>query len=54
MGMIDEVRLYARPLTAAEVYQNFASTQPYNVAPKGKLPTVWGAFEDKIIVLPSP
>ena len=47
MGMIDEVRLYARPLTAAEVYQNFVSTQPYNVAPKGKLSTVWGKIKTK-------
>lgn len=47
MGMIDEVRLYARPLTAAEVYQNFVSTQPYNVASKGKLSTVWGKIKTK-------
>ena len=45
MGMIDEVRLYARPLTAAEVYQNFVSTQLYNVASKGKLSTVWGKIK---------
>ena len=47
MGMIDEVRLYARPLTAAEVYQNFSSTQPYNVTSKGKLSTVWGKIKTK-------
>ena len=47
MGIIDEVRLYARPLTAAEVYQNFVSTQPYNVASKGKLSTVWGKIKTK-------
>lgn len=46
-GMIDEVRLYARPLTAAEVYQNFVSTQPYNVASKGKLSTVWATLKTK-------
>ena len=45
MGMIDEVRLYARPLTAAEVHQNFVSTQPYNVASKRKLSTVWGKIK---------
>ena len=45
MGMIDEVRLYARPLTTAEVYQNFVSTQPYNVASKRKLSTVWGKIK---------
>ena len=47
MGMIDEVRLYARPLTAAEVYQNFVSTQPYTVASKGKLSTVWATLKTK-------
>ena len=48
MGMIDEVRFYARPLTAAEVIQNFESTEPYHIAPKGKLPTVWGALKRKL------
>ncbi len=48
MGTIDEVRLYARPLTAAEVYQNFVSTQPYNVTPKGKLSTVWATLKTKL------
>ena len=48
MGMIDEVRLYARPLTAAEVYQNFVSTQPYNIAPKGKLSTTWATLKTKL------
>ena len=47
MGMIDEVRFYARPLTADEVLQNFESTQPYNVALKGKLSTVWGEIKTK-------
>ncbi|RKU28315.1 hypothetical protein C6499_10125 [Candidatus Poribacteria bacterium] len=46
-GMIDEVRFYDRPLTADEVIQNFESTEPYNVAPKGKLSTVWGALKAK-------
>ena len=48
MGMIDEVRFYNRPLTADEVTQNFESTEPYNIEPKGKLPTVWGALKTKL------
>jgi len=47
-GMIDEVRFYDRPLTADEVIQNFESTEPYNVAPKGKLPTVWATLKTKL------
>ena len=47
MGMIDEVRFYDRPLTAGEVIQNFESTEPYHIEPKGKLPTVWGALKTK-------
>ena len=47
MGMIDEVRFYDRPLTADEVIQNFQSTKPYNVAPKGKLSTVWATLKTK-------
>ncbi|RKU28567.1 hypothetical protein C6499_09845 [Candidatus Poribacteria bacterium] len=47
MGMIDEVRFYDRPLTADEVLQNFESTEPYNVAPKGKLSTVWATLKTK-------
>ena len=47
-GMIDEVRFYNRPLTADEVIQNFESTEPYNIAPKGKLSTVWGALKTKL------
>ena len=46
-GMIDEVRFYDRPLTADEVRQNFQSTEPYNVAPKGKLSTVWATLKTK-------
>ena len=48
MGMIDEVRLYNRPLPADEVLQNFESTEPYNIAPKGKLPTVWATLKTKL------
>ena len=47
-GMIDEVRFYNRPLTADEVTQNFQSTEPYNIVPKGKLSTVWGALKTKL------
>jgi len=47
-GMIDEVRFYNRPLTADEVLQNFESTEPYNIAPKGKLSTLWGALKTKL------
>ena len=47
MGMIDEVRFYDRPLTAGEVRQNFESTEPYHVAPEGKLSTLWGALKTK-------
>ncbi len=47
MGMIDEVRFYDRPLTADEVVQNFRSIEPYNVAPKGKLSTLWATLKTK-------
>ena len=47
IGMIDEVRFYDRPLTADEVIQNFQSIEPYNVAPKGKLSTVWATLKTK-------
>ena len=48
MGIIDEVRFYARPLTLREVIQNFESNEPYDIGPKGKLPTVWGALKTKL------
>ncbi|MCG9127304.1 LamG domain-containing protein [Candidatus Poribacteria bacterium] len=44
-GMIDEGRFYDRPLTEEEVQQNFESTHPYKVEPKGKLSTVWGEIK---------
>ena len=47
-GMIDEVRFYDRPLTLEEIIQNFESTEPYDIAPKGKLSTVWGALKTKL------
>ena len=46
-GMIDEVRFYNRPITADEVLQNFESTEPYDIAPKGKLSTLWGTLKTK-------
>ena len=46
-GMIDEVRFYERPLTTDEVLQNFQSTEPYNVKPKGKLSTLWATLKTK-------
>ena len=46
-GIIDEVRFYTRPLTAAEVSQNFEARTAYNVESTGKLPTVWGALKTK-------
>ena len=47
-GMIDEVRFYDRPLTTDEVIQNFEATEPYNIAPKGKLSTLWGTLKTKL------
>jgi len=47
-GVIDEVVLYNRALTAAEVaelYKNPPVTQP--VAPRGKLATEWGRIKQK-------
>ena len=44
-GVIDEVRIYNRPLTAAEVVQNFESRKGFSVQPKYKLPIVWGAIK---------
>ena len=53
-GMIDEVRFYAfsvdladRPLRVEEIIQNYKSTVPFNVEPKGKLPTVWSTLKSK-------
>ena len=46
-GMIDEVRFYDRPLRVEEIIQNYESTVPFNVEPKGKLPTVWSTLKSK-------
>ena len=45
-GTIDEVRIYNRPLTHAEVIQNFEIG--LSVEPAQKLPTVWGALKTKL------
>ena len=44
-GVIDEVRIYDRPLTAAEVTRNFESKIGLSVAAAEKLPIVWGALK---------
>ena len=47
-GIVDEVRIYNRPLTPAEVLQNFESKTGFAVEPAQKLPTVWGALKTKL------
>ena len=44
-GLIDEVRIYDRPLTADEVTQNFESKIGLSVQPPGKLPIVWATLK---------
>lgn len=44
-GSIDEVRIYNRSLTEAEVVQNFESRKGFSVQPKHKLPIAWGAIK---------
>ena len=41
-GVIDEVRIYDRPLTADEVTRNFESKIGLSVEAAEKLPVVWG------------
>ncbi|RKU32196.1 hypothetical protein C6499_03635 [Candidatus Poribacteria bacterium] len=41
-GIIDEVRIYDRPLTAREVTRNFKSKIGLSVQASEKLPTFWG------------
>lgn len=45
-GIIDEVRIYNRPLTYNEVLQNFEIGLA--VEPTQKLPTVWGALKTRL------
>ena len=47
-GIIDEVRIYNRPLTDAEILQNFESKIGLAVEPAQKLPTVWGALKTRL------
>ncbi|MXV81794.1 LamG domain-containing protein [Candidatus Poribacteria bacterium] len=44
-GIIDEVRIYDRPLTAAEVTRNFKSKIGLSVQAAEKLPIVWAALK---------
>ena len=44
-GVIDEVRIYNRPLTADEVSRNFKSKIGLSVEPAEKLSIVWGALK---------
>ena len=44
-GIIDEVRIYDRPLTDAEVTRNFESKIGLSVDAAEKLPLVWGALK---------
>ena len=46
-GIIDEVRIYDRPLTEAEIMHNYQSTTGLAVDRTDKLPTVWGALKKK-------
>ncbi len=47
-GVIDEVRIYDRPLTAEEVTRNFESKVGLAVEPNDKLPLVWGLLKKKL------
>ena len=44
-GTIDEVRIYNRPLTEAEVVQNFESRTGLSVEPNRPLPIAWGTIK---------
>ncbi len=44
-GLIDEVRIYDRPLTAGEVTRNFESKIGLSVQAAEKLPIVWGTLK---------
>ncbi|MDE0018803.1 MAG: LamG domain-containing protein [Candidatus Poribacteria bacterium] len=46
-GSIDEVRIYDRTLTEAEIIRNYQSTTGLAVDRTDKLPTVWGALKKK-------
>ncbi len=44
-GVIDEVRIYDRPLSEKEVVQNFESKIGLGVELTDKLPIVWGSIK---------
>ena len=44
-GVIDEVRIYNRPLTDEELIQNYESDVGLGVEPSDKLSTVWAALK---------
>ena len=47
-GIIDEVRIYDRPLTADEVTRNFESKIGLSVQAAEKLPIVWGKLKTEL------
>ncbi|MYB00394.1 LamG domain-containing protein [Candidatus Poribacteria bacterium] len=47
-GLIDEVRIYDRPLTADEVTRNFESKIGLSVEAASKLPIVWGHLKTEL------
>ena len=47
-GVIDEVRIYDRPLTAGEVTRNFKSKIGLSVQAAEKLPIVWGKLKSEL------
>ena len=47
-GVIDEVRIYDRPLTADEVTRNFESKIGLSVQAAEKLPIVWGNLKTEL------
>jgi len=47
-GLIDEVRIYDRPLTADEVTQNYNSKVGLSVEPDDKLSIIWGKLKSTI------
>lgn len=47
-GIIDEVRIYERPLTSDEVTRNFESRIGLGVEPIHKLPISWGRIKSEI------
>ncbi len=47
-GVIDEVRIYDRPLSEKEVVQNFESKVGLGVELTDKLPIVWGKLKTKL------